>query len=137
MILADTSAWVEYDRATRSAVDNRLLELISNDDTRLAVTEPVIMEVVAGARSDDREAHLRRLLARFVLLRFDAAADFDAAARIYRTCRRAGITPRGMVDCMIASVAWRHGATLLAHDADLTRVANVVGIDIDEASLGR
>jgi hypothetical protein len=137
VILADTSAWVEYDRATRSAVDNRLLELISNDDTRLAVTEPVIMEVVAGARSDDREAHLRRLLARFVLLRFDAAADFDAAARIYRTCRRAGITPRGMVDCMIASVAWRHGATLLAHDADLTRVANVVGIDIDEASLGR
>jgi hypothetical protein len=137
VILADTSAWVEYDRATRSAVDNRLLELISNDDTRLAVTEPVIMEVVAGARSDDREAHLRRLLARFVLLRFDAAADFDAAARIYRTCRRAGITPRGMVDCMIASVAWRHGATLLAHDADMTRVANVVGIDIDEASLGR
>ena len=137
MILADTSAWVEYDRATRSAVDNRLLELISNDDTGLAVTEPVIMEVVAGARSDDREAHLRRLLARFVLLRFDAAADFDAAARIYRTCRRAGITPRGMVDCMIASVAWRHGATLLAHDADMTRVANVVGIDIDEASLGR
>ena len=137
MILADTSAWVEYDRATGSAVDNRLAELIENDDGRLAVTEPVIMEVVAGARSDDREVLLRRLLARFDLLRFDAAADFDAAARIYRSCRRAGITPRGMVDCMIASVAWRHGATLLAHDADLNRVAHVVGIDIDEASLNK
>ena len=135
MILADTSAWVEYDRATGSAVDGRLLELISSDDGRLAVTEPVVMEVVAGARSDDREMDLRRLLARFDLLRVDAACDFDAAARIYRSCRRAGITPRGMVDCMIASVAWRTGATLLTCDADLNRVAVVVGIDIDEASL--
>jgi predicted nucleic acid-binding protein len=135
VILADTSAWVEYDRATGSAVDNRLRELISSDDGRLAVTEPVIMQVVAGARSDDRERDLRRLLARFDLLRFDTAADFDAAARIYRSCRRSGITPRGMVDCMIASVAWRHGAALLAHDSDLTRVATVVGIAIDEASL--
>ncbi|MGH9072682.1 MAG: type II toxin-antitoxin system VapC family toxin, partial [Acidimicrobiales bacterium] len=98
-------------------------------------TEPVVMEVLAGARSDEREADLRRLLLRFDLHHFDAAADFDGAARIYRRCRRAGVTPRGMVDCMIASVAWRRGSTLLAHDADLDRVAQVVGIELDDASL--
>ena len=134
MILADTSAWVEYDRATGSRVDQRLERLIRGDGP-LAVTEPVIMEVVTGARTDDREADLRRLLMRFALLGFDAAADFDAAARIYRLCRRAGITPRGMVDCMIASVARRHGAILLAHDADLTRVAMIAGIGLDAASV--
>ena len=93
------------------------------------------MEVLAGARSEERASDLRRLLLRFDLLGFDPAADFDAAARIYRTCRRAGVTPRGIVDCMIASVAMRHNATLLAADADLTRVAGVVGIVMDEASL--
>ncbi len=134
MILADTSAWVEYDRATGSQVDGRLTDLIAGDGP-LAVTEPVIMEVVAGARTDDREIDLRRLLLRFALLDFDVAADFDAAAKIYRRCRHAGVTPRGMVDCMIASVALRHGATLLAADADLSRVATIVGIDLDEASL--
>jgi predicted nucleic acid-binding protein len=134
MILADTSAWVEYDRATGSRVDQRLERLIRGHGP-LAVTEPVIMEVVAGARTDEREAELRRLLTRFALLGFDAAADFDAAARIYRLCRRAGITPRGMVDCLIASVAHRHGAMLLAHDADLTRVAKIVGIGLDAASV--
>ena len=134
MILADTSAWVEYDRATGSAVDRRLTQLIS-DQAALGVTEPVIMEVLAGARSDEREADLRRLLLRFDLLRFDAASDFDAAARIYRACRRTGVTPRGMVDCMIVSVARRYAATLLAHDADLIRVAQVVSIDMDAASL--
>ena len=134
MILVDTSAWVEYDRATASPVDQRLTELIATSGDQVAVTEPVIMEVTAGARSDEREADLRRLLLRFDLLRFDAAVDFDAAARIYRACRRAGVTPRGMVDCMIASVARRHGAALLALDVDLTSVADVVGIDMDDAS---
>ena len=41
----------------------------------------------------------------------------------------------GMVDCMIAAVAMRGGASLLAHDADLDRVARVVGITMDAASL--
>jgi predicted nucleic acid-binding protein len=134
MILADTSAWVEYDRATGSAVDQRLTELIGNEGP-LAVTEPVVMEVVAGARSDQREADLRRLLLRFDLLRFDSIVDFDGAARIYRTCRRAGVTPRGLLDCMIVSVAQRHAATLLAHDAGMHRVAKVAGVEIDTDSL--
>ena len=133
MILADTSAWVEYDRATGSRVEQRLTSLITSDGP-LAVTEPVVMEVVAGARTDDRETDLRRLLLRFTLLGFDAAVDFDAAATIYRRCRRTGVTPRGMVDCMIASVALRHRATLLAADVDLSRVATIVGIELDDAS---
>lgn len=133
MILADTSAWVEYDRATGSGVDDRLAQLIA-DEGPLAITEPVVMEVLAGARTDERESDLRRLLLRFDLLRFDIAADFDGSVRIYRRCRVAGVTPRGMIDCMIAAVAWRKGATLLAHDADLDRVARVIGIQLDPAS---
>lgn len=134
MILADTSAWVEYDRATGSTVDRRLAALIA-DEGPLAVTEPVVMEVLAGARDDRSEADLRRLLMRFDLLRFDAAADFDAAARIYRRCRRLGVTPRGMIDCIITAVAWRSSATVLAADADFDRVARVIGVELDEASL--
>ena len=42
MILVDTSAWVEFDRATESAVDLRLTELIEGNHD-IAVTEPVIM----------------------------------------------------------------------------------------------
>ncbi len=134
MILADTSAWVEYDRATGSAVDQRVAELIANGGP-LMVTEPVLMEVSAGARSDARAADLRRLLLSFRFVPFDAVTDFDAAARIYRRCRQAGITPRGMVDCMIAAVTYRRGAALLSWDVDMDRVARVIGIDLDEASL--
>jgi predicted nucleic acid-binding protein len=134
VILADTSAWVEYDRATGSPVDQRLTALIA-DDGPVAVTEPVIMEVVAGARSDSRETDLRRLLLGFHLLPFDPAADFDAATRIYRQCRQVGVTPPGLIDCMIASVARRNQAVVLAADTDLSRVARIIGIALDEASI--
>jgi predicted nucleic acid-binding protein len=131
VILVDTSAWVEYDRATGSPVDRRLTQLIS-DGGPIAVTQPVVMEVVAGARDDRRERDLRRLLRRCALLPFDPITDFDAAALIYRRCRRAGVTPRGLVDCLIAAVAWRHDAPVLARDTDLDRVAAVIGLQMDQ-----
>ena len=134
MILADTSAWIEYDRATGGAADLRIAELIATDGP-LMVTGPVVMEVLAGARDDRRQRDLRRLLLRFGMAQFDAVADFDAAARIYRRCRAAGITPRGMVDCMIVAVAHRRALRLLAWDADMSRIADVIGLPLDEASL--
>lgn len=133
MILADTSAWVEFDRATGSTVHQRLVSLIAEDGP-LAVTEPVLMEVLAAARDDARESDLRRLLLRFRLLGVEPAADFEAAARTYRRCRAVGVTPRGMLDCLIAVVAWRCGAALLAQDTDLVRVAGVLGVPLDAAT---
>lgn len=52
-----------------------------------------------------------------------------------RRCRRAGVTPRGMLGCMIAAVALRTGATLLSHDADMDRLARAAGIMLDNTSL--
>jgi predicted nucleic acid-binding protein len=130
VILADTSAWVEFDRATGSAVDRRMTELIASDGP-LAVTEPVLMEVLAGARDDRRADDLRRLLLRCHLLAIDCAADFDAAARVYRRCRRVGVTPRGLLDCLVVAVAWRRGASVLAQDVDVDRICEVLGVPSD------
>jgi len=134
VILADTSAWVEYDRATGSRIDLRMKDLIEKTD-ELSVTEPLMMEVLAGARSEERASDLRELLSRFDLLRFEPVADFEGAAGIYRRCRSAGVTPRGLVDCMIAAVSLRTGASLLTYDIDLSRIALLSGIHLDDASL--
>ena len=131
MILADTSAWVEYDRATGSSVDERMATLIGTDGP-LAVTQPISMEVVAGARDQRRQEELTNLLQRFVLRRFDADVDFSAATRIYLACRKVGVTPRNLIDCMVAS---RHGDSILAYDVDLDRVCRVIGVPLDSASL--
>lgn len=134
MILVDTSAWIEYDRATGSEVHLRVKELVTAKG-EIGVTEPVVMELVMGARADARERELRALLARFILLSFDPDSDFDAAAAIYRRCRQVDLTPRGLIDCLIVAVAHRRGAKLLSHDLDMARLAPIANIQLDPASL--
>ncbi len=133
MTLVDTSAWIEYLRRTESPVNVRLRELIASD-AAVATTEPITMEILSGARNGPDERRLRRLLYPRILLPFRGAIDFDGAARIYRLCRRRGVTPRSLVDCMIASVAMRHRAAVLAHDTDFARIASLVALDLDPAT---
>ena len=122
MILADTSAWVEYLRGTGSPVHRRLRELIEGD-AALATTEVVHMELLAGAADADHVLQLRRLLGRFELLPLEGLADFEAAADLYRRCRVGGETVRKLEDCLIAAVALRHEATLLHRDHDFEVIA--------------
>ena len=96
LILVDTSAWVEFDRATGSPSDVRLIELIGQT-AEIAVTEPVMMEVASGARTTQREWQLCRLLARFQLMPFDSIVDFDRAVHVYRTCRAVAVPTRGLI----------------------------------------
>jgi predicted nucleic acid-binding protein len=56
VILADTSAWVEYLRATGSPANIALRGLL---DDKLAITGPVAMELLAGARDDHHLGRLR------------------------------------------------------------------------------
>jgi predicted nucleic acid-binding protein len=122
VILADTSAWVEYLRATGSPTHHRLRQLIAEDGD-LVTTDVVILEVLAGARTDERMRQLRRLLNRFDLLPSAGLVDFEAAAGIYRRCRRGGETVRKLTDCLIAAVALRGDAELLHCDRDFEVIA--------------
>ena len=133
MILVETSAWIEYDRATGSAVDTRVAELIESEGL-LAATEPILMEVLAGARDDAAASKLRQLLTSFHWIAAETATDFEGAARVYRSCRKAGITPRGLVDCMVAAIALRTDATLLTADRDFSQIASVLPLHLDGAS---
>ena len=124
MILVDTSAWVEFLRDTGSPTCREVDALL---DGEMATCDPVVMEVLAGARD---EAHLRRLrglLGRAALLRADSE-DFIAAAALFRECRIRGETVRRLVDCLIAAIAIRHDVPLLHHDADFDVLARHTGL---------
>ncbi|MEA1902956.1 MAG: PIN domain nuclease [Actinomycetota bacterium] len=130
MVLIDSSTWIEYDRATESAADLRLTSFIERG-VPITSTEPVLMEVLAGARDTDDEQRLRRMLMSCDWLPFLPSSDFEGAASIYQACRWNGVTPRGLVDCLIAAVAIRSGAAILAHDRDFERIASVVPLHLD------
>jgi predicted nucleic acid-binding protein len=129
VILVDTSAWIEYDHATGSDVDHFLTRAIS-EHRPIAATEPVLMEVLAGARSEAAASTLRRLLTSFDWIPADAVADFEGASAVYQKCRAAGVTPGGLVDCMITAIAIRSGATILAADGDFERMGRVLPLSL-------
>ena len=123
MILADSSAWIEYLRATESQADRRLDELIGADTGELVTTEVVVMEVLAGVSEESRVAQLRRVLDHFELIPVEGLSDFLEAAAIYRTCRRQGETVRTRFDCLISAVAIRVDAAVLHQDRDFEAIA--------------
>lgn len=122
VILVDTSAWVELLRATGTQTHLQIRSLIA-DEAPLATTEVVVMEVLAGARDEAHRRALRRLLLRCELLPLTGLADYEAAADLYRTCRRAGDTIRALTDCLIAIPAIRAGAAVLHADRDFDVIA--------------
>jgi predicted nucleic acid-binding protein len=122
VILADTSAWVDYLRATGSRVHLRLRELIAGEG-ELVTTEVVMMELLAGEPTPEGVTRLRRLLGRFELLPVEGLADYEAAAELYRRCRAGGETVRKLTDCLIAAVALRNGAFVLHRDHDFEVIA--------------
>lgn len=122
VILADTSAWIEYLRGTGSSVDLRLDQLL-RDDAGLAVTEVVAMELLAARRTNRQRRDLRRLIYRLALLPVGGIVTYEVAAMIHRACRARGETIRKMTDCLIAAVAIREGAEVLHHDRDFDAIA--------------
>lgn len=122
MILVDTSAWVEYLRGTGSPIDLRLQAAIVADEP-LATTGLVVLELLAGARDERHADDIRRLLDRCRFLSLEEPSDHEAAASLYRACRREGATIRRLPDCLIATVAMRAQAALLQDDADFDAIA--------------
>lgn len=122
MILVDSSAWVEFLRATGSAAHEQVRSSLDRG-VELACTDVILMEILAGARDEADRDRLRRLLYGLEFLAVEGPADYEQAAELYRLCRAGGETPRKLTDCLIAAVAIRNDADLLGDDADFLAIA--------------
>lgn len=129
MILIDTSAWIEYLRATGSPTAIEVRRVLTSEPNDVAMCEPVAMELLAGASEDAQRAKLEALVNGLPTLEIDATSDFRTAAAIYRSARRGGRTVRSITDCLIAAVGIRHGATVIHRDADYDVIAAMTTLD--------
>ena len=121
MTLVDTSIWIQVFRQ-RHPLDLEML--VSLDE--VVVCLPVVQEILQGFR--DEQAFR---LARASLLALPAVESpldrevFLEAADLYRRARRAGVTVRSGVDCLIATCAIRNDLVVLHHDRDYSALAQV------------
>jgi predicted nucleic acid-binding protein len=121
--LIDSSAWIEFLRRTGSRANVEVREMLQQRPGDVATTEPIVMELLAGATTDRAFAQLDKLSRGIRMLSVDAAVDYRDAAITYRAVRRSGYTVRKTIDCLIAAVAVRTGATLVHRDSDFDLLA--------------
>ena len=129
MILIDTSAWIEFFRATGSPAAAEVRRLLTDQPKRVMMCEPIAMEILSGALDDQKYATLEQLVNGLPSLPIDDAVDFRTAAAIYRSARRGGRTIRSINDCLIAAVAMRHGAEVIHQDADYDVIAAITTLE--------
>ena len=131
--LVDTSAWIEvFRRPSLITLDD-----IAPDRDAIVTCLPVIQEVLQGF-ADDRAMQIA-YTAMTALPCVESPLGrpvFDRAIDIYRQARRAGITVRSSVDCLIAACAARHNLTVVHCDRDYSTIAQVITLaQIDLSSL--
>jgi predicted nucleic acid-binding protein len=127
--LVDTSAWIEWLRATGSPVDCQLTRALGRGD-ELTITGVVLQEVLQGCRDERHAREVTRLLGTCAAIEPVHPETYEHAADLFRRCRRTGRSVRGTVDCLVAAVAIEHGLAVLAHDRDFETLRAVCGLSL-------
>ena len=121
----DTSVWIATFRK-RDPLDLEAAVSFSEIVTCL----PVVQEVLQGFRDESAYRTARQAMLSLPIVDAPLEQDvFDSAVSLYRNARRAGITVRSSVDCLIAASALRHGLTLLHRDRDYPQLARIAPLD--------
>ena len=127
LVLVDTSVWIEYLRGTGSRAHLFVREQVGGG---LATTEPVLMELLAGAASRAQTAAAERLMLGQHWVQVQPAVDYRAAVDVFQAVRASGHQPRSLQDCLIAAIALRTQIPLAHRDADYAQIAAVTGLEV-------
>lgn len=121
MLLVDTSAWIEVFRKPARIDVARVLDL-----DEVVTCLPVIQEVLRGFTDEAAFRTAHEAMRSFPVVESPLGAGvFEEAVALSRTARRAGLTVRSGVDCLIASCALRHALTVVHVDRDFDLIARV------------
>ncbi|HSV36124.1 MAG TPA: PIN domain-containing protein [Ramlibacter sp.] len=124
-MIADSSAWIEYLRATGSATHLRLRQALLRLEPVLML-DVIYQEVLQGAGDASQFVRLQALLDEAATwVPADARDSARQAALLFARCRWRGITLRSPNDCLIAVHAIEAGEPLLHADRDFERIAAI------------
>lgn len=128
MIVADTSAWIDYFRGVVAPHTNALDRELSR--ARIITGDLIIAEFLQGFR-EEKDFLLARQLMERLEYRDMAGKDMAiAAAQNYRSLRRNGITVRKTIDVLIATFCIENGFTLIHNDRDFDPMEELLGLRV-------
>ena len=125
-VLVDTSVWIEVFRK-QTKLD--LPSVVHLDE--IVTCLPVVQEVLQGFSEERAFRTAREAMFSFPLVESPVPYGvFQEAVDLYRAARRAGLTVRSGVDCLIAACALRHDLVVLHRDRDFDSIAQVSALAV-------
>lgn len=119
--------WIDRLRGIRGKAFDGIEELTRERPEVVAVTEPIIMELLCGSNFAEL-ARVQSLVDAVAVVSVEPSTDYESAAAIFRATRANGRQARKVNDCLIAAVALRTGAELWHKNADFEAIATVSGL---------
>jgi len=125
MYLVDTSVWIAYINGTQNETVDYLDELLKNP-LAVGLTGLIFAEILQGAANrQEFDRYVRYFSGQRFYKMHHAQASYAAAAKLYFDARRAGITIRSIIDCLIVQCAIENELILLHHDRDFELLGQV------------
>ncbi len=128
MILVDTSVLIDLFKGNNNQPVADLRQIIKQQ-MPFGISSVIYQEILQGVKTEKEYVSLKQYLStqRFFHPK-DPLDSYAAAAEIFYTCRRSGVTIRSTIDCLIAQIAIEHNLLLLHNDKDFTAMGTVVDL---------
>ena len=128
MILADTSAWIDYVKGISAPHTDVLDTELSRN--LVATGDLIIAEFLQGFR-DEREYHQAQQIMDSLEYRDLVGRQIaEAAAQNYRILRKNGVTVRKTIDVLIATYCIENDLELIHNDRDFDAMEEWLGLRV-------
>ncbi|HOG65510.1 MAG TPA: PIN domain nuclease [Spirochaetota bacterium] len=131
MTVVDTSAWIDYFRGL-DAPHTRAVDRALQTD-RVVVGDLILAEFLQGFRADKDFEKAADLMNRLEYHDFVGREVALAAAVIYRSLRKRGVTVRKTIDMLIGTWCLMHGCPLIHNDRDFDPLEKHFGLIVTKA----
>ena len=125
MILVDTSVWIEFFRGNFDFSGKATPEF-----EEVVTCLPVIQEVLQGFDNQKAYNVARDAMHALPIVESPMSEEvFQMAIDLYRSSRRAGMTLRSSVDCLLGACALRNSLPVLHHDRDFDSLSRISSLE--------
>ena len=128
MIVADTSAWIDYFRGVEAPHTDLLDRALS--ESRVIIGDLILAELLQGFSSDREYQTAKHLMDGLEYRDFVGKDMAMAAAQNSRALRRQGITVRKTIDVLIATFCMENGFGLIHNDRDFDPMEQLLGLRV-------
>ena len=128
MIIADSSAWIDYFRGIDVPHTNKLDMALGTDE--IFMGDLIVTEIMQGARTEKSITQIKDVISKMQCVNMVGQIVAYQSAANYRFLRSKGITVRKTIDMLIGTYCIISNASLIHNDVDFEPMEEHLGLKV-------